>query len=83
MATITRTSILTNVTRTLKLPYYEQDEFERRLIAWRSGKLLLQEAFPEISADAREFIKTGITKEEWDRYVGADPIEPLRVGGDR
>ena len=77
MATITRTSPLTNITRTLSLGQYDQDEFERRLLAWRRGQLLIQEAFPEISADAREFIKTGITAEEWDRYVGADdsPID--------
>lgn len=27
---------------------------------------LLQDCFPHLSEDEREFIKTGITKEEWD-----------------
>ena len=37
--------------------------------AWQSGELI-QNAFPELSADAREFIKTGITPEEWEAVFG-------------
>lgn len=36
---------------------------------WQSGALL-QDAFPELSADAREFIKTGISPEEWEAAFG-------------
>jgi hypothetical protein len=68
-ATITRTSILSKVTRTLQLSQYTTEEFERRLHAYDNGYLLLQEAFPELSDSAREFIKTGITDEEWDQYM--------------
>jgi hypothetical protein len=32
--------------------------------------VLLQDAFPNLTADEREFIKTGITPEEWDEYFG-------------
>lgn len=32
--------------------------------AWRRGELI-QVAMPELSADDREFIMTGITPEEW------------------
>jgi hypothetical protein len=35
------------------------------LHAYANGALL-QDAFPHLSADDREFIKSGITKEEWD-----------------
>jgi len=32
--------------------------------------VLLQDAFPNLTAEEREFIKTGITPEEWDEYFG-------------
>jgi hypothetical protein len=34
--------------------------------------VLLQNAFPNITPAEREFIKTGITPEEWDQYFGKD-----------
>lgn len=37
--------------------------------AYTSGTIL-QEAFPKLNADQREFIKTGITAEEWDTFMG-------------
>lgn len=68
-ARVTRTSPLTNKTRTLVLKVYTPDEFERRLLAYKEGKLLIQDAFPEITPAAREFIKSGITLEEWDDHL--------------
>jgi len=56
----------------MEFDVYGQDEFESRLLAWRRGEKLIQEAFPELSDNAREFIKSGITSEEWDKYMGAD-----------
>ncbi len=32
----------------------------------------IQDAFPELSADDREFLLTGITPEEWDRAFGGE-----------
>jgi len=57
---ITRKSILTGKVRTKELNVtFEQlnDYYGRRL--------LLQDAFPQLSTDDREFIKTGIVAEEW------------------
>ena len=71
-ARITRTSPFTDRSHTIEFSIYEQDEFELRLLAWQRGEKLIQEAFPELSDDAREFIKTGITPEEWDKYMGGD-----------
>jgi hypothetical protein len=34
--------------------------------------VLLQDAFPNLTTEEREFIKTGITPEEWDEYFGKD-----------
>ena len=34
--------------------------------------VLLQDAFPNLSPAEREFIKSGITPEEWDEYLGVE-----------
>lgn len=68
-AKITKQSPMTDQWHTLLIEQYEQDEFERRYLAWSHGKILLQDAFPELSAGQREFIKTGITSAEWDKYM--------------
>ena len=57
---VTRTSALTGNTRTLDLNVTMEQMF-----AFVNGALL-QEAFPNLTAEEREFIKTGITAEEWD-----------------
>lgn len=36
---------------------------------WKAGELL-QNAFPTLSADEREFVKTGITPQEWEDVFG-------------
>lgn len=69
-ARITKQSPMTDQWHTLLIEQYDQEEFERRYLAWTHGKLLLQEAFPELSAGEREFIKTGITSAEWKKYMG-------------
>ena len=67
---ITKQSPFTDRTFTMEFDLYEQDEFESRILSWKSGKCLIQDAFPELSDDAREFIKTGITPDEWSKYMG-------------
>ena len=68
-ARITRTSPFTDRSHTIEFSIYEQDEFELRLLAWQRGEKLIQEAFPELSDDAREFIKTGITPERSEEHT--------------
>jgi hypothetical protein len=57
---ITRTSMLSGNTteRELDITVKQIRDYERGT--------LLQDAFPNLSADDREFFKTGITEEEWD-----------------
>lgn len=62
----TRTSILSGITRTLEFPVTEQ-----QLAAYQAGAYV-QDAFPHLSKDAREFIKTGIDKEEWEDAFGTE-----------
>jgi hypothetical protein len=58
--TITRTSILTGITRTKEINVTEQ-----QLLSWENGQLI-QDAMPHLSADDREFIMTGIDENEFD-----------------
>lgn len=66
---ITRTSMLSGITRTRNLPITQAqiDEYNRGA--------LLQNAFPNASADEREFFKTGIVQEEWDTLVEPEELE--------
>jgi hypothetical protein len=61
---ITRKSPLTGITRTKEI-----DVTIEQILAWEEGELI-QNAMPQLSADDREFVKTGITGEEWDQLFG-------------
>jgi len=63
---ITRTSMFTGVTRTLDLPVTQE-----QLDSWESGTLI-QEAMPQLSADDREFVMTGVIGAEWDEEFSED-----------
>lgn len=64
---ITKTSILSGITRTKEFPTVT----EERLQEWQPGDgrvgKRIQEVFPELTADDREFLLTGVTPEEWDK----------------
>lgn len=45
-----------------------------QLNAYAAGALL-QDAFPNLNADEREFVKSGITAEEWDEMFGGPEEE--------
>jgi hypothetical protein len=64
--TITRTSPITGISRTKEI-----DVTIEQVLAWEEGELI-QNAMPQLSADDREFIKTGITSEEWDQLFGGE-----------
>jgi hypothetical protein len=59
---IERTSKVSGITRMKELPVTLQ-QLER----FEKGMETIQDIFPDLSADDREFIKTGITAEEWDK----------------
>jgi hypothetical protein len=40
---------------------------------WQHKGVLLQNAFPQLDANQREFILTGITAEEWDKIFPPEP----------
>lgn len=57
---ITRTSPFSGNTNSMEIEVTQE-----QLSSWENGTLI-QDAMPNLSADEREFIKTGITPEEWD-----------------
>lgn len=57
---ITKASMLTGVVRTKDLEVTEE-----QILRWQNGELI-QNVLPNLSADDREFIMTGITPEDWE-----------------
>lgn len=51
------------------LPISHKD-FCNGMWAWNRDGKYIQDAFPTLSADDREFLMTGITPEEWDELFG-------------
>ena len=64
-AVIQRKSGLSGEINKIWLPSLTQEQYD----AWRNGALI-QRAMPQLDADQREFLKTGITPEEWEERFG-------------
>ena len=64
MITIRRQSPITGITHITDLDL-TQEQYDAAFAAWQGGTLL-QDAFPMLDADQREFIKTGMTPACWD-----------------
>jgi hypothetical protein len=70
MTRLTKISILTRRENTMELPVDS-----RRIHAWYAARErdpqrapLIQDAFPELNDDQREFMLTGATPEEWSAF---------------
>ena len=64
---ITRTNPFTGKTNTREI-----DVTYNQLDRWQGGELI-QVAMPHLSADDREWIKTGITSESWNEMFDESP----------
>ncbi len=58
---ITNKSKVSGIVRSMDLPVTEA-----QLNRYNTGRFTLQDCFPNLSPDEREFIKTGITADEWE-----------------
>lgn len=58
---VTRFSPFSHTKNTIDL-----DITAEQLARYENGEELIQNVFPNLSPEHREFIKTGITPEEWD-----------------
>ena len=67
---VKRVSPFTGIAHEIEIPLDDVD-FEASMSAHNNGAML-QDAFPTLTAGQREFIKTGITEDEWERFIGSD-----------
>jgi hypothetical protein len=58
---IVRTSQVSGITRSVDL-----DVTEEQMALFSLGRVAIQDCFPNLSVNDREFIKTGITADEWE-----------------
>jgi len=58
---ITNKSEVSGKIRSMELPVAAE-----QLMRYSSGRFTLQDCVPNLSPDQREFIKTGITADEWE-----------------
>ena len=63
---ITRVSPFSNKKTTLEI-----DVTARQIASWEKGELI-QDAMPNLTPAERDFIKMGITPDEWDDIFGVD-----------
>ena len=61
---VTRKSPLTHEINSMDL-----DITAEQVIRWDRGELI-QDVFPHLTPDEKEFIQTGITPEDWNEMVG-------------
>jgi hypothetical protein len=63
---ITRISMFTNKVHTMDINVTQE-----QIALWENGTLI-PDAMPNLSADEREFIKTGVTPSEWSEFFGEE-----------
>lgn len=63
---VTRKSPISGEVNELEVPCTPE-----QLKAWQKGTFI-QRAMPDVPAELREFLMTGITPEEWDSLFGGD-----------
>src|SRR5215475_13475552 len=94
---VTRKSQLSGIEHTLDLPTVTQERLDECWSQSSTGEgKHIQDVFPELTADEREFLMTGVTAEEWaaafppeedDDYVSicpacGNPIDYCQGHGD-
>lgn len=65
MIIVEKRSMLTGKLHTMELPITLEE-----YAMWKGGQQLIQQAFPHLTPEEREFLLTGSTTEEWDEVFG-------------
>jgi hypothetical protein len=71
---VTKVSDYSGLEHTMDIPVTQE-----QLSKWESGTFI-QNAMPNLSADQREFLMTGVTAQEWDKMFPEED-EPEDDGG--
>lgn len=69
---VTRKSMITGVTHAR-----EVDCTPEQIALWEAG-MKIQDAMPDLPAPEREYVKSGVTPEEWRQMFGPPPRMPRR-----
>ena len=67
---IERISPLTGKLNTMDLPI-TQEQIDR----WQNSDQVIQQAFPQLNDEQREFLLTGYTQEDWDAIFPPEDID--------
>jgi hypothetical protein len=67
---LTRKNVLFGTIETMEIPISEED-LNKGIELWESGTLI-QDAFPNLEEQYREFIMTGITPEQWNSLFASE-----------
>jgi hypothetical protein len=70
MIIITKRSDISGKVNSMELPI-TMEQYQEGLEACNSGAYI-QNVFPMLNSGQREFLKTGITPEEWDEIFGSE-----------
>ncbi len=52
----------------------DMDVTPEQISRYERGDITLQDCFPQLNADEREFIKSGITALEWEELFGGEEL---------
>lgn len=66
MIQVTRQSVLTRKMNTMELPILQ----EHLDIYDKIGGFNVQDIFPQLDSEQREFLINGVTPQEWNKYIG-------------
>lgn len=64
---VSMVSMISQKVNTMDLPVTPE-----QMESWKNGGALFQTVFPHLNAGEREFLKSGITPEEWAAVFGSD-----------
>ena len=69
---LTKISLSSQKENTLDIPTLDETQYEQWVNQPRQTRPHIQDAFPQLTADEREFILSGLTSEEFRKLFG-DP----------
>ena len=81
MITVTSKSPFTGKYNSIRLDI-PNEEFYSWCDKPRGFRPPIQDAFPQLSADEREFIISGVAPGEWDTFMGSDDDEWVQMMND-
>lgn len=74
---LTKISTFSGKEHTLEIPNLTQERYDHYLRIKNDRGVFIQNVFPDLSDDEREFIMTGVTAAEWNEAFGDEEEESM------